>query len=88
MINWSFGLKLLSVSYILCLANMLQQDFIWIISLAFFIESIETWSLSCLTHNEPVTFWSEIILLSQLQFVVGLGDKVSPTDIEEGMRVG
>lgn len=23
-----------------------------------------------------------------LQFVVGLGDKVSPTDIEEGMRVG
>lgn len=22
------------------------------------------------------------------QFVVGLGDKVSPTDIEEGMRVG
>lgn len=25
---------------------------------------------------------------SWLQFVVGLGDKVSPTDIEEGMRVG
>lgn len=23
-----------------------------------------------------------------MQFVVGLGDKVSPTDIEEGMRVG
>ena len=23
-----------------------------------------------------------------LQFVVGLGDKVAPTDIEEGMRVG
>jgi len=23
-----------------------------------------------------------------LQFVVGLGEKVSPTDIEEGMRVG
>lgn len=22
------------------------------------------------------------------QFVVGLGEKVSPTDIEEGMRVG
>ena len=22
------------------------------------------------------------------QFVVGLGDKVAPTDIEEGMRVG
>ena len=25
---------------------------------------------------------------TNLQFVVGLGDKVSPTDIEEGMRVG
>ena len=24
----------------------------------------------------------------RLQFVVGLGDKVAPTDIEEGMRVG
>lgn len=23
-----------------------------------------------------------------MQFVVGLGDKVAPTDIEEGMRVG
>jgi hypothetical protein len=34
----------------------------------------------------PIGF--DIILLSQLQFVVGLGDKVSPTDIEEGMRVG
>lgn len=31
-----------------------------------------------------------ILILSfiTLQFVVGLGDKVSPTDIEEGMRVG
>lgn len=28
------------------------------------------------------------IFISYLQFVVGLGDKVSPTDIEEGMRVG
>lgn len=27
-------------------------------------------------------------MLRMLQFVVGLGDKVSPTDIEEGMRVG
>jgi len=25
---------------------------------------------------------------AMLQFVVGLGDKVAPTDIEEGMRVG
>lgn len=23
-----------------------------------------------------------------VQFVVGLGDKVAPTDVEEGMRVG
>ena len=23
-----------------------------------------------------------------MQFVVGLGDKVAPTDVEEGMRVG
>lgn len=39
-------------------------------------------------------FLSQAVLLlilftfSQIQFVVGLGDKVSPTDIEEGMRVG
>ncbi|KAF7123350.1 hypothetical protein RHSIM_Rhsim12G0213500 [Rhododendron simsii] len=26
--------------------------------------------------------------IAELMFVVGLGDKVSPTDIEEGMRVG
>lgn len=32
--------------------------------------------------------WFDYMLLSYLQFVVGLGDKVSPTDIEEGMRVG
>lgn len=30
----------------------------------------------------------DYMLLLYLQFVVGLGDKVSPTDIEEGMRVG
>lgn len=29
-----------------------------------------------------------IFCFYNLQFVVGLGDKVSPTDIEEGMRVG
>jgi hypothetical protein len=28
------------------------------------------------------------VVLIIMQFVVGLGDKVSPTDIEEGMRVG
>jgi hypothetical protein len=35
--------------------------------------------------------WPPILILFSLlvlQFVVGLGDKVSPTDIEEGMRVG
>jgi hypothetical protein len=35
--------------------------------------------------------WPHILILFSLlalQFVVGLGDKVSPTDIEEGMRVG
>ena len=31
----------------------------------------------------------EFIHIKQIaKFVVGLGDKVSPTDIEEGMRVG
>jgi 26S proteasome regulatory subunit T1 len=28
------------------------------------------------------------VFLCTMQFVVGLGDKVSPTDIEEGMMVG
>lgn len=27
-------------------------------------------------------------LINVVQFVVGLGDKVAPTDVEEGMRVG
>ena len=37
-----------------------------------------------------LSFASGYACLSRLfaQFVVGLGDKVSPTDIEEGMRVG
>lgn len=30
----------------------------------------------------------ENAVLRTSQFVVGLGDRVSPTDIEEGMRVG
>jgi hypothetical protein len=34
-----------------------------------------------LHHCEPLCVW-------HMQFVVGLGDKVAPTDIEEGMRVG
>ena len=34
-----------------------------------------------------LTFVHHVLFFS-LQFVVGLGDKVSPTDIEEGMRVG
>lgn len=34
------------------------------------------------------TFFGIISAHFVLQFVVGLGDKVSPTDIEEGMRVG
>lgn len=39
--------------------------------------------LVLLLHSSyPVSF------LENSQFVVGLGDKVSPTDIEEGMRVG
>lgn len=33
-------------------------------------------------------FYSWFCFYSYLQFVVGLGEKVSPTDIEEGMRVG
>jgi len=28
------------------------------------------------------------MIVCHVKFVVGLGDKVSPTDIEEGMRVG
>lgn len=31
---------------------------------------------------------SSHVPFAMLQFVVGLGDKVAPTDIEEGMRVG
>ena len=58
--------------------------------MAFYFEHSETESLSFLvTHMVIlVIVGSDITLLSQLQFVVGLGDKVSPTDIEEGMRVG
>jgi hypothetical protein len=44
--------------------------------------------LSCfsripLDSRQPLMVYFRI-----MQFVVGLGDKVSPTDIEEGMRVG
>lgn len=35
-----------------------------------------------------MNFFLTFILFQNFQFVVGLGDKVSPTDIEEGMRVG
>ena len=58
--------------------------------MAFYFEHSETESLYFLvTHIVIlVIVGSDITLLSQLQFVVGLGDKVSPTDIEEGMRVG
>jgi hypothetical protein len=45
-------------------------------------------AIVCLT---AVGSWPPILILFSLlalQFVVGLGDKVSPTDIEEGMRVG
>lgn len=58
--------------------------------MAFYFEHSKTESLSFLvTHIVIlVIVGSDITLLSQLQFVVGLGDKVSPTDIEEGMRVG
>jgi len=36
--------------------------------------------------NEPAKY---VINIKQLaKFVVGLGDRVAPTDIEEGMRVG
>ena len=58
--------------------------------MAFYFEHSKTESLSLLvTHIVIlVIVGSDITLLSQLQFVVGLGDKVSPTDIEEGMRVG
>lgn len=37
-----------------------------------------------LLRGRAVRWW----ISCQLQFVVGLGDKVAPTDIEEGMRVG
>jgi len=38
-------------------------------------------------HSKVLYFLIDFFLLV-LQFVVGLGEKVSPTDIEEGMRVG
>lgn len=43
--------------------------------------------LFCKLQWIMITFF-DFMLFSYLQFVVGLGDKVSPTDIEEGMRVG
>lgn len=40
-------------------------------------------------HHVLCPFYSVLFVCNLLmQFVVGLGDKVSPTDIEEGMRVG
>jgi len=41
----------------------------------------------------PIYHWSAASRIAELpvlrvQFVVGLGDRVAPTDIEEGMRVG
>ena len=46
--------------------------------------------MSILFHSmQPRNFTSvSYCLFWIMQFVVGLGDKVSPTDIEEGMRVG
>lgn len=41
-------------------------------------------------NHIPIESHQSLLMLYILimQFVVGLGDKVSPTDIEEGMRVG
>ena len=45
------------------------------------------WGLGkCMCVSVRVLRTSLIFLL--VQFVVGLGEKVAPTDIEEGMRVG
>jgi ATP-dependent 26S proteasome regulatory subunit len=40
------------------------------------------------SQNSKVLYFLIGFFLLVLQFVVGLGEKVSPTDIEEGMRVG
>ncbi|CAA2969410.1 26S protease regulatory subunit 7-like [Olea europaea subsp. europaea] len=43
----------------------------------------------CTKIINPNTDAKYVINVKQIaKFVVGLGDKVSPTDIEEGMRVG
>jgi hypothetical protein len=41
------------------------------------------------TISVGLSLWQRVhTRFATAQFVVGLGDKVAPTDIEEGMRVG
>jgi hypothetical protein len=53
--------------------------FLWIIFSNFCFEP----KLHIINH-----IFINVFFVIPFQFVVGLGDKVSPTDIEEGMRVG
>jgi len=59
--------------------HMLMLGFLWINFSNFCFEP----KLHTINH-----IFINVFFVIPFQFVVGLGDKVSPTDIEEGMRVG